>query len=78
MIKQKLLIYMVSAVTVIASVLVFETGVMAKKVDDKCMLATAIFARGSGQGFNAKESLTFRTQLEGRVDKKTVKLLRTW
>ena len=69
MIKQKLLIYMVSAVTVIASVLVFETGVMAKKVDDKCMLATAIFARGSGQGLNAKEAQTFRRQLQNRVGK---------
>lgn len=69
MIKQKLLIYMVSAVTVIASVLVFETGVMAKKVDDKYMLATAIFARGSGQGLNAKEAQTFRRQLQNRVGK---------
>ena len=70
MIKQKVLIYVVSVVTIIASVLVFDARVMAKKVDDKCTLATAIFARGSGQGFNAKESLTFRTQLESRVDKK--------
>ena len=70
MIKQKALIYVVSLVTIIASVFVFDARVMAKKVDDKCTLATAIFARGSGQGFNAKKSLTFRTQLEGRVDKK--------
>ena len=70
MIKQKALIYVVSLVTIIASVFVFDARVMAKKVDDKCTLATAIFARGSGQGFNAKESLTFRTQLESRVDKK--------
>lgn len=70
MVKQKVLIYVVSVVTIIASVLVFDARVMAKKVDDKCTLATAIFARGSGQGFNAKESLTFRTQLESRVDKK--------
>ena len=70
MIKQKALIYVVSLVTIIASVFVFDARVMAKKVDDKCTLVTAIFARGSGQGFNAKESLTFRTQLESRVDKK--------
>ena len=70
MIKQKVLIYVVSVVTIIASVFVFDARVMAKKVDDKCTLVTAIFARGSGQGFNAKESLTFRTQLESRVDKK--------
>lgn len=70
MIKQKVLIYVVSLVTIIASVFVFDARVMAKKVDDKCTLVTAIFARGSGQGFNAKESLTFRTQLESRVDKK--------
>jgi len=70
MIKQKVLIYVISVVTIIASVFVFDARVMAKKVDDKCTLATAIFTRGSGQGFNAKESLTFRTQLEGRVDKK--------
>ena len=69
MIKQKILIYMVSAVTVIASVFVFDTGVMAKKVDDKCMLATAIFARGSGQELNAKEAQTFRKQLQNRVGK---------
>lgn len=49
MIKQKVLIYVVSVVTIIASVLVFDARVMAKKVDDKCTLATAIFARGSGQ-----------------------------
>ena len=54
MIKQKVLIYMVPAVTAIASVLVFDTGVMAKKVDDKCMLATAIFARGSGKSLMLK------------------------
>ena len=70
MIKQKALIYVVSLVTIIASVFVFDARVMAKKVDDKCTLVTTIFARGSGQGFNAKESLTFRTQLESRVDKK--------
>ena len=70
MIKQKALIYVVSLVTIIVSVFVFDARVMAKKVDDKCTLVTAIFARGSGQGFNAKESLTFRTQLESRVDKK--------
>ena len=70
MIKQKALIYVVSLVTIIASVFVFDARVMAKKVDDKCTLVTAIFARGSGQGFNAKESLTFRTQLESSVDKK--------
>ena len=69
MIKQKLLIYIVSAVTVIASVLVFDTGVMAKKVDDECMLVTAIFARGSGQELNAKEAQTFRKQLQNRVGK---------
>ena len=69
MIKQKVLIYMVSAVTAIASVLVFDNGVMAKKVDDKCMLATAIFARGSGQELNAKEAQTFRKQLQNRVGK---------
>lgn len=69
MIKQKLLIYMVSAVTVIASVLVFDAGVMAKKVDDECMLVTTIFARGSGQELNAKEAQTFRRQLQNRVDK---------
>lgn len=69
MIKQKILIYMVSAVTAIASVLVFDNGVMAKKVDDKCMLATAIFARGSGQELNAKEAQTFRKQLQNRVGK---------
>jgi|GEM_PF-7084385 hypothetical protein len=54
MIKQKALIYVVSLVTIIASVFVFDARVMAKKVDDKCTLVTAIFARGSGQGFNAK------------------------
>ena len=70
MIKQKALIYVVSLVTIIVSVFVFDARVMAKKVDDKCTLVTTIFARGSGQGFNAKESLTFRTQLESRVDKK--------
>ena len=69
MIKQKLLIYMVSAVTVIASVLVFDAGVMAKKVDDECMLVTAIFVRGSGQELNAKEAQTFRRQLQNRVGK---------
>lgn len=69
MIKQKLLIYIVSAVTVIASVLVFDAGVMAKKVDDECMLVTAIFARGSGQELNAKEAQTFRRQLQNRVGK---------
>ena len=69
MIKQKLLIYIVSAVTVIASVLVFDAGVMAKKVDDECMLVTAIFVRGSGQELNAKEAQTFRRQLQNRVGK---------
>ena len=69
MIKQKVLTYMVPAVTVIASVLVFDTGVMAKKVDDKCMLATAIFARGSGQELNAKEVRAFRKQIQDRVGK---------
>ena len=60
---------MVSAVTVIASVLVFDAGVMAKKVDDECMLVTAIFVRGSGQELNAKEAQTFRRQLQNRVGK---------
>ena len=69
MIKQKALIYVVSLVTIIASVFVFDARVMAKKVDDKCMLATAIFARGSGQGLNAKEAQTFRRQLQNRVGK---------
>ena len=69
MIKQKVLIYMVSAVTAIASVIFFDAGVMAKKVDDKCTLATAIFARGSGQELNAKEAQTFRKQLQDRVGK---------
>jgi len=69
MIKQKVLIYMVSVVTAIASVFVFDAGVMAKRVDDKCMLATAIFARGSGQELNAKEAQTFRKQLQDRVGK---------
>ena len=69
MIKQKVLIYMVSAVTAIASVFVFDAGVMAKKVDDECMLVTAIFVRGSGQELNAKEAQTFRRQLQNRVGK---------
>ena len=36
MINQKALIYVVSLVTIIASVFVFDARVMAKKVDDKC------------------------------------------
>ena len=69
MIKQKALIYVVSLVTIIASVFVFDARVMAKKVDDKCTLVTAIFARGSGQELNAKEAQTFRRQLQNRVGK---------
>ena len=69
MIKQKALIYVVSLVTIIASVFVFDARVMAKKVDDKCTLVTAIFARDSGQGLNAKEAQTFRRQLQNRVGK---------
>ena len=43
------------------------TPVSALTVDNRCTKATAVFARGSGQGLSSKENETFRKQLTDRI-----------
>lgn len=47
----------------------FQVTALASNSRPDCRSATAIFARGSGQDLNAKESRRFRDQLESRIGK---------
>lgn len=43
--------------------------IVAVATNDQCRTATAVFARGSGQGLGEKEASVFRQQLENRISK---------
>lgn len=69
MIKHCRLILTIAAVAIAVNITALTTSAKAKKVDNKCTLTTAVFARGSGQGLKAKETETFYRQLQDRVGK---------
>ena len=64
-----------SLITVGIGVLIFSAQTtLALEIDEQCADVETVFARGSGEGLEAREYIKFRNEIKARIEKNTIKV----